>query len=264
MAMRFSILGSGSAGNAALLQTDNTRVLVDAGFSAKRLAGMLEELGEKLERIDAIFLTHEHSDHAAGLTGLARFPQIKVFANRATATTLQAGLKHRVDWQLFETGGTFRFRDLEVSSFAVPHDAQDPVGFLIAHGEDDLLAPRRSLAWLTDLGHAPQHVRERIREADVLVVEANHCPQMLEADTKRPWSTKQRISGRHGHLSNSAARELLESVASPRWRHVFLTHLSRDCNSPAAVAAACGAVLTARACGFSVVAPGGGTPFFDC
>ena len=105
---------------------------------------------------------------------------------------------------------------------------------------------------------------ERIREADVLVVEANHCPQMLEADTKRPWSTKQRISGRHGHLSNSAARELLESVASPRWRHVFLTHLSRDCNSPAAVAAACGAVLTARACGFSVVAPGGGTPFFDC
>ncbi len=264
MAMRFSILGSGSAGNSALLQTDNTRVLVDAGFSARRLAGLLEELGESLERIDAIFLTHEHSDHAAGLTGLARFPGIKVFANRATATTLQAGLKHRVDWQLFETGGTFRFRDLEVSSFAVPHDAQDPVGFLIAHGEDDLLSPRRSLAWLTDLGHAPVHVRERIREADVLVVEANHCPQMLEADTKRPWSTKQRISGRHGHLSNAAARELLESAASPRWRHVFLTHLSRDCNSPAAVAAACGAVLTARACGFSVVAPGGGTPFFDC
>jgi phosphoribosyl 1,2-cyclic phosphodiesterase len=264
MAMRFSILGSGSAGNSALLQTDNTRVLVDAGFSAKRLAEMLAELGEKLEQIDAIFLTHEHSDHAAGLTGLARFPGIKVFANRATAATLQAGLKHRVDWQLFETGGTFRFRDLEVSSFAVPHDAQDPVGFLIAHGEDDLLSPRRRLAWLTDLGHAPVHVRERIREADVLVVEANHCPQMLEADTKRPWSTKQRISGRHGHLSNAAARELLESAASPRWRHVFLTHLSRDCNSPAAVAAACGAVLTARACGFSVVAPGGGTPFFDC
>lgn len=141
MAMRFSILGSGSAGNSALLRTDNTRVLVDAGFSAKRLAGMLADLGEKLEQVDAILLTHEHSDHAAGLTGLARFPQIKVFANRATATALQAGLKHRIDWQLFETGGTFRFRDLEVSSFAVPHDAQDPVGFLIAHGEDDLLAP---------------------------------------------------------------------------------------------------------------------------
>jgi phosphoribosyl 1,2-cyclic phosphodiesterase len=263
MAMRFSILGSGSAGNSALLQTDNTRVLVDAGFSARRLAEMLEELGEKLEGIDAIFLTHEHGDHAAGLNGLARYPHIRVFANRATASVVQTGLKHRVAWQLFETGGTFRFRDLEVSSFAVPHDAQEPVGFLIAHGENDLLSPRRSLAWLTDLGHAPAPVRERIREADVLVIEANHCPQMLEADTKRPWSVKQRIGGRHGHLSNEAARELLSSIASPRWRHVFLAHLSRDCNSPAAVETACGAVLTARACGFSVVAAGAGTPFFD-
>ncbi|HEX7632662.1 MAG TPA: MBL fold metallo-hydrolase [Lacunisphaera sp.] len=264
MPMRFSILGSGSAGNSAFLQTDNARVLVDAGFSAKRLEGLLAALGEKLAAIDAIFLTHEHSDHAAALTGLARFPQIKVFANRATAQALQRSLKHRIDWHLFETGAAFRFRDLEVHSFSVPHDAQDPVGFRISHGEDDLLSPRRSLAWLTDLGHAPQHVREHIRDVDVLVVEANHCPQMLEADTKRPWSTKQRISGRHGHLSNAAARELLASIATPRWRHVFLTHLSRDCNSPAAVAAACGDILTARSCGFSVVAPGGGTPWFDC
>jgi len=263
MAMRFSILGSGSSGNAALLQTDNTRVLVDAGFSARRLGELLESVGEKLANIDAIFLTHEHGDHAAALTGLARYPNIKVFANHGTAHLLQSGLKHRVAWQHFETGSTFRFRDLEVSSFAVPHDAQDPVGFLIAHGEDDLLSPRRSLAWLTDLGHAPQHVRERIREADVLVVEANHCSQMLQADTRRPWSTKQRISGRHGHLSNEGARELLASVASPRWRHVFLTHLSRDCNSPAAVEAACGAPLAALRCGFSVVAPGAGTPFYD-
>ena len=263
MIMRFSILGSGSAGNSALLQTDHTRVLIDAGFSAKRLAGLLAGHGEKLESIDAIFLPHEHGDHAAGLNGLARYPHIKVFANRATAQAVQAGLKHRVAWNLFETGATFRFRDLEVTSFAVPHDAQDPVGFLIAHGEDDLLSPRRSLAWLTDLGHAPAHVRERIRDADVLVIEANHCSLMLEADTKRPWSTKQRISGRHGHLSNTAARELLESTTGARWRHVFLAHLSRDCNSTAAVESACGAILAARSCGFSVVAPGAGTPFYE-
>jgi phosphoribosyl 1,2-cyclic phosphodiesterase len=263
MALRFRILGSGSAGNAALLESDDTRVLVDAGFSAKRLGALLAEAGTGWDRIDAIFLTHEHGDHAAALSGLARHPHIQVFANRGTARAVQAGMKHAINWQLFETGSAFRFREFEVRTFGVPHDAQDPVGFLIAHGHDDLLSPRRRLAWLTDLGHAPLNVREHIREADVLVVEANHCSDMLQADTKRPWSTKQRISGRHGHLSNSAARELLESVTSPRWRHVFLTHLSRDCNSPAAVAAACGAVLAARGCSLSIVAAGGGTPAYE-
>jgi phosphoribosyl 1,2-cyclic phosphodiesterase len=263
MALRFKILGSGSSGNAALLDTGDTRVLVDAGFSTRRLAALLAEAGAALERIDAIFLTHEHGDHAAGLGGLAKHPHIRIFANRATAQAVQAGLKHRANWQLFETGSTFTFRDLEVSSFSVPHDAQDPVGFILAHGHGDLLSPRRSLAWVTDLGHAPAHVREHIRGVDVLVVEANHCPDMLQADTKRPWSTKQRISGRHGHLSNAAARELLESAPGAAWRHVFLTHLSRDCNSPAAVAAACGPALAALRCGYSVVAAGEGAPFYD-
>ena len=123
--------------------------------------------------------------------------------------------------------------------------------------------PAGRLAWLTDLGHAPAHIRERIREADVLVVEANYCPQMLKDDSKRPWSVKQRISGRHGHLSNESARDLLLSVDTPRWRHVFLAHLSRECNSPAAVEAACAGVRAALRCDFSIVGPGGGTPFYD-
>ncbi len=261
--MRFCILGSGSDGNCALLETPQTRVLVDAGFSARRLAGLLGVMGESLERIDGIFLTHEHGDHAAGLSGLARHAGIRVFANRATAQAVQAGLKYRPNWQFFETGTRFHFRDLEIESFSVPHDARDPVAFLFAHGDGDLLTPRHCLAWLTDLGHAPHHIREHIRAADVLVIEANHCPQMLKADAKRPWSVKQRIGGRHGHLSNDRARELLASIPSPRWRHVFLAHLSRDCNSLAAVELACADVLGALRCGFSIVAPGTGTPFFD-
>jgi len=264
MPMRFRILGSGSDGNAALLSTGDTRVLVDAGFSARRLGELLAASGDSLAQIDAIFLTHEHGDHAAALSGLAKHPHIRVFANHATMQAAQRPLKHRANWQIFETGATFRFRDLEVSAFSVPHDAQDPVGFLIAHGhEGDLFAPRRSLAWLTDLGHAPQHVRERVRDADVLVLEANYCPKLLEADTKRPWSVKQRINGRHGHLSNEDARELLSSVSNPRWRHVFFAHLSRDCNSPAAVEAACGPTLAALRCDFSVVAPGAGAGIFE-
>jgi phosphoribosyl 1,2-cyclic phosphodiesterase len=301
--MRFCILGSGSAGNCALLQTSGARVLVDAGFSARKTAALLASVGASLDHIDAIFLTHEHGDHSAVLAGLARFPRIKVFANPATARALQAPLRHKPDWQLFETGARFHFLDLEVESFSVPHDAQDPVGFVFSHRSEtapvahvapvgpDLVSGREciggtnaagdvapassrpdtrsgptaaaTLAWLTDLGHAPMHIRERIREVDVLVVEANHCPDLLQADDRRPWALKQRIAGRHGHLSNPAARELLETVASPRWRRVYLTHLSRDCNSLDAIHRAFSGIETALPCPLSIVEPGQITPFFD-
>jgi phosphoribosyl 1,2-cyclic phosphodiesterase len=264
MAMRFCILGSGSSGNSALLVTEGARILVDAGFSARKLGQLLAAVGESLERIDAVFLTHEHGDHSAGIDGLKKFPHLKLFANAATARSVQAGLGHQPDWQIFETGTRFLYRDLEIDTFAVPHDAQDPVGFRFTSGRDgDLFAPRRSLAWLTDLGHAPQHVREHLRECDVVVVEANHCAEMLQADTKRPWALKQRIGGRHGHLSNDRTCELLVSVASPRWRRIYLTHLSRDCNSPTAVAQAMAAVRAAVGCELSIVAPGGSTQFFE-
>lgn len=265
MAMRFSILGSGSSGNAALLVTEGARVLVDAGFSARRLTQLLEPLGESLDRIDAVFLTHEHGDHAAGIEGLKKFPRIQIFANHATARAVQGGLEHKPDWQIFETGSRFRFRDLEVESFAVPHDAQEPVGFRFTSGHDgDLFSPRRSLAWFTDLGHAPQNIHECLRECDVVVVESNHCPELLKNDLRRPWSLKQRISGRHGHLSNLAACELLAAVASPRWRRVYLMHLSRECNSRAAVETAFAQVRIAlQACEFSVVEPGQSTPFYE-
>lgn len=260
MAMRFKILGSGSAGNCAVLHTAESHVLIDAGFSARKLRQLLHDAGESLDRIDAVFLTHEHGDHAAGIDGLKKFPHIRVFANAATARAVQARLDHKIAWQLFETGSRFHFKDLEIESFHVPHDAQEPVGFTFSHGRaDDLFSPLRRLAWLTDLGHAPQHIRERIRDVDVLVVESNHCPRLLEADVKRPWPTKQRISGRHGHLSNDNVRELLEAVASPRWQHIYLTHVSRDCNSPEAIESALAGLRSRLSCRFNVVSSGGGT-----
>ena len=265
MAMRFCILGSGSSGNSALLATDSTRVLIDAGFSTRKLGQLLAAAGASLDDIQAVFLTHEHGDHTAALEGLKRFPHLKIFANEATARALQPGLGYRPDWQIFATGSRFRFRDLEVEAFAVPHDAHDPVGFRFSTGQEgDLFAPARAVAWLTDLGHAPQHVREHIRDCDVVVVEANHCPQLLQADTKRPWATKQRIAGRHGHLSNEGVRELLADVASPRWRRIYLTHLSRDCNSPAAIEATL-ADLRPRlqACEFTIVTQGISTPLIE-
>jgi phosphoribosyl 1,2-cyclic phosphodiesterase len=266
MAMRFCILGSGSSGNAALLVTEQTRVLVDAGFSVRKLSTLLAAVGESFDRIEAIFLTHEHGDHSAGVEGLKKFPGIRVFANSATAAAIQTGLDFRPEWQLFQTGTSFRFRDIEIRSFAVPHDAQEPVGFRFTTGHtDDLFSPQRSLTYLTDLGHAPQHIREHIRGCSVLVVESNHCSELLKNDPKRPWALKQRISGRHGHLSNDATRTLLAEVACPEWRRIYLTHLSRDCNSRSAVETAFAPLrATLTACEFAIVEQGESTPYYDC
>lgn len=264
MAMRFCILGSGSSGNCALLYSGEAKVLIDAGFSLRKTRELLAMAGEKLENIDAVFLTHEHGDHCTGISGFAKAPHLKIFANPGTARAIQESLDYRPNWQMFETGSRFRYRDLEIEAFSVPHDAHDPVGFRFSIGFDgDLFSPRRSLTWLTDLGHVPAHVRERLRHSDSVVVESNHCPNLLKACLHRPWSTKQRISGRHGHLSNEGVRELLADVGNERWQHVVLTHLSRDCNTLAAVDAMLANARARLRCEFRVVEPGGSTPFYE-
>ncbi len=227
---RFQILGSNSSGNCALLETDTTRILIDAGFSAKKIKELLTEAGRTIEQIDGVFITHEHNDHTVGLRGLSRYPHLRFFANRDTAKAIQKRLRSRPNWHVFETGAKFSFRDLDVTSFSVPHDAYDPVGFVFEWGYGDLFSPRRSLGWVTDLGYIPQLVRERIRSVNILVVESNYDVELLEKDPHRPWSVKQRIRGRHGHLSNQDALDLLSSMESVNWEQVFLVHLSRDCN----------------------------------
>jgi phosphoribosyl 1,2-cyclic phosphodiesterase len=264
MAIRFTVLGSSSSGNCALLVSDGCRILIDAGFSARRIGEMLAAAGESLDTIDAIFITHEHGDHCNGLTGLCRRAGLRVFANRGTAEAVQRTLRHRAEWNVFETGARFRFRDLEIESFSVPHDATEPVGYVFSQGIGDLFGPRRSVAWVTDLGYAPELVRQRIRDVDVLVLEANHDRELLQRDTRRPWSVKQRISGRHGHLSNEAARDLMASVERPAWRHVCLAHLSRECNSIEAVHSTFADFLQpGLAFALSVVPPDAGGPVFE-
>ncbi len=237
MSAHFQILGSSSSGNCALLRTGNTKVLVDVGFSAKRIGGMLEAIGESLDTIDAVFLTHEHTDHAQGIRGLAKRADLPIFANRDTADAVQAKLTKRPNWQVFQTGTSFTFRDIEVRSFSIPHDAYDPVGYTFHWGEEgDLFSPPQGLGWVTDLGYVPEHVREHIHSVETLVIEANYDENLLEQDEKRPWSTKQRIRGRHGHLSNDAAYEVLRGLdGHAKLREVFIAHLSKDCNTVAHV-----------------------------
>ena len=230
MAIRFQILGSSSSGNCALIETEQTRILLDAGFSGRRIEQMLEEIGKPIDTVEAVFLTHEHGDHICGLRGLARHRHLEFFANYGTAQLARGKASSELRWRLFESGMSFAFKDLQVETVRLPHDAMDPVGFIFRTEGTDLFNPACSLAWMTDLGHAPSKLAERVRDVQVLLLEANHDPDLLDRDTKRPESVKRRISGRHGHLSNAAAQAFLASVAAPRWSRVLLGHLSRDCN----------------------------------
>lgn len=233
MSTAFHILGSGSNGNCSLVRTENSTVMIDAGFSGKRIEQMLADIGESIDTIDAVFLTHEHSDHAQGIRGLSKRADLPVFANRDTAEAVQKKLNKQVNWQLFQTGATFKFRDIEINSFTIPHDAYDPVGFTFHWGnENDLISPCRSLAWITDLGYVPEYIKDFIKSVEILVLEANYDEQLLENDPNRPWSIKQRIRGRHGHLSNNACYETVKSLnGCSAIREIYLAHLSRDCNS---------------------------------
>ncbi len=225
MSVQFTILGSGSGGNCAYLETPGARLLIDAGFSGRQIRQRLAGIGRSPETLTGILITHEHSDHIQGLAVLARKLDIPVYCNRLTREAAEAALGCKLKAAVFQTGASFELGDVTVDTFSVPHDASDPVGFLFrtAFG---------NVGFLTDLGHATKLVVERVRPAHALVLEANHDLKLLQEDTRRPWSTKQRILSRHGHLSNEAAAEVSEQLASAHLQRVYLGHLSRDCNRP--------------------------------
>lgn len=222
---RLTILGSGSEGNCAYLETDETRILIDAGFSGRQIRQRLAQIGRTPESLRAVLVTHEHTDHIQGLTALGTRLQIPVYCNRFTHEAIEQRLQTKVPCRLFQTGAQFQIGDLNVETFPVPHDAQDPVGFVIR-------TATATIGFLTDLGHATKLVIERVRAANVLVLETNHDVKLLQDDRHRPWSVKQRILGRHGHLCNEAAAEVAEQIVSAQLRHLYLGHLSRDCNRP--------------------------------
>lgn len=225
MPVQLTILGSGSNGNCAYVETPEARFLIDAGFSAKQIRQRLAGIGRTPENLSGILITHEHVDHIQGLAILAQKLGIPVYCNRATQDAIQFQLNVRIDCRLFTTGASFDIGDVHVETFSIPHDAQDPVGFL-------LRTNGASIGFLTDLGHVTKLVSERVRAANVLVLESNHDVKLLQDCPRRPWSLKQRILGRHGHLSNAAAADAAQEIVSSELRHLYLGHLSRECNKP--------------------------------
>jgi len=222
---RLTILASGSSGNCAYLESGETRLLIDAGLSARQIRQRLLGIGRTPENLNGILITHEHTDHTQGLGVLATKLQIPVYCNRLTKEAIEVQFQTHFDFRLFNTGASFELGDVAVDTFSVPHDASDPVGFL-------LRTVAGNIGFLTDLGHATRLVVERVRSSHVLVLEANHDLKMLQDDTRRPWATKQRILSRHGHLSNDAAAQLAEQIVSVDLAYLYLGHLSSDCNRP--------------------------------
>jgi phosphoribosyl 1,2-cyclic phosphodiesterase len=225
VSVQFTILGSGSGGNCAYLETPECRVLIDAGFSLRQIRERLSLIGRTPENLTAVLVTHEHSDHVQGLGLLGEKLRIPIYCNRFTREAVQSQIQRMMEFRQFETGASFDLGDLRVDTFSVPHDAQDPVGFL-------LRTVAGNLGFATDLGHFTRLVGERVRHANVLVLETNHDVKMLQECPRRPWSLKQRILGRHGHLSNDAAADATEDIMSDGLRHLYLGHLSRQCNRP--------------------------------
>ncbi len=223
VAVRVCLLASGSRGNSALIEADGCRLLIDAGLSGKETVRRLATIGLTGEDLHGILVTHEHHDHVGGIGPLARRFNLPVHIDRKTHAALPK-LGEIADLKHFIAGENFSFRNLSISSFSTTHDAVNPVGFTILSSEG-------KIGFATDLGMPTRLVAERLKDCRVLVLEANHDEQMLQ-NGPYPWSLKQRIRSRHGHLSNSEARLLLEEICWPGLDVVFFAHLSEENNCP--------------------------------
>lgn len=239
MSLKVCVLASGSSGNSTYIGMDGAGLLIDAGLSCAETVRRLGAIGLALDQVRAICVSHEHQDHTAGLRVLHKRHRIPIFANAGTWEALRrVHPDAALGGSVFSNGAPFAAGGLVVEPFTVPHDAYDPVGFIVSAG---LLR----VGVVTDMGMATTLIRERLRGCAVLVVESNHDEQLLQ-DADRPWSLKQRIRGRQGHLSNAGAAAMLTAVAGPELRQVFLAHLSAECNRPHLALATIRRALTDR------------------
>ena len=233
--IRFASLGSGSKGNALLVESGRTRVLLDCGFGPRELVIRLARLGVEPESIEAVLITHEHADHVGGAARCAARHGWTVYASHGTTTA--AGSLDAITVRCFDSHARFAIGDLEIHPYPVPHDAREPTQCVFSDG-----AAR--LGVLTDTGAITPHIIEMLKDCAALVLECNHDAGML-ANGRYPPLLKRRIAGGFGHLDNEAAAGLLRNVGGDRLRHVVAAHLSEENNTPAL---ACNTLAQALGC----------------
>jgi phosphoribosyl 1,2-cyclic phosphodiesterase len=224
MTLRYSVLASGSTGNAIYIETEEVKILVDAGLTGKQIEGLFEQIGETPKDLNAILVTHEHSDHVKGLGVLARRYQIPVYANGKTWVEIDR-LCGKIDMEQkfhFEREKSLHMGDLEIESYGVSHDAAEPMAFCFYHGG-------KKLSLSTDMGYVSDRIKRTLQDSDVIIFESNHDIEMVRM-CHYPWNIKRRILSDVGHLSNEAAGEALTDIICDRTKKIYLAHLSKDNN----------------------------------
>jgi phosphoribosyl 1,2-cyclic phosphodiesterase len=231
MGVSVSVLASGSRGNSAIVESSSTRILVDAGISCRETFKRVKAIGGDARALSAIVITHEHADHVFGLLVLARKLHVPVFMTGATHQAWVRSLRDATGEppdtdkiEFFSSGHSFQIGDIEVRPFTIPHDAADPVGFAFR-------AEGIRIGVAVDLGYMPPSVCDHLRACDVLVLESNHDLEMLRGGPY-PWSVKQRVMSRVGHLSNQKLAEFFASDYDGNAAFIVLAHLSEQNNHP--------------------------------
>jgi len=225
------VLGSGSKGNAVVVESGNCRVLIDVGFGPRILTKRMHSMGLTPESIEACIITHEHSDHLRGATRAVRKWQWQLFATHGTISESRLGrpLFAAVTGRqpiAFTAGATLNFSELDVTTFRTPHDAAEPIGVVVTSRRTGARA-----AICTDIGYASANVRKLVRDVDIMVLESNHDEEML-ANGPYPVWLQRRIASNTGHLSNREAGRLVRESVTPQLRQIVLAHLSEKNNTP--------------------------------
>ncbi len=234
----FCPLASGSKGNSLYVGGEKTRILIDAGISASAIIARLKEIEVDAATLQAILITHEHTDHIKGLSQLVRKLDVPVICNAETAKGIRAATLEKPRFKIFTTGESFQFGEFIIHPFSVPHDTLDPVGFTIQMGQI-------KLGICADIGHATSLVKKHLEKCDYLYLEANHHPPMVHA-SNRPSILKKRILGKQGHLSNEDCAAVIAQVMHNQLKHVYLAHLSGECNAEEVAFQVVGDFLAAR------------------
>ena len=225
--LKYCSLFSGSSGNSLFVQSDQSKLLIDCGASGKKICEALASINSSIEDIDAILITHEHSDHVQSLGLLSKKYNIPIYINEETFNALSNAQKEKISEDkinFFINDKEFYFNDLTIKPFSIPHDAANPCGYNIHNG-------KRKISIATDLGHINDSILNNLKNSSFILLESNYDPSILQV-SKYPYSLKERIKGPKGHLSNETAGKLISALSSNELKEVMLGHLSKENNFP--------------------------------